>query len=62
MLDRPELTKEMFRSGVVKGVISNGVLEARPYTTPLSHLTFSSCAPVTTQLIPLKHSEMPKLS
>ena len=28
LLDRPELTKAMFRSGVVRGVLSNGVLEA----------------------------------
>ena len=28
LLDRPDLTKAMFRSGVVKGVLSNGVLAA----------------------------------
>ena len=28
LLDRPDLTKAMFRSGVVKGALSNGVLAA----------------------------------
>ena len=38
-------------------------LTAGPYTTsPLSQLNLSSCVPVTTQIIPLIHSEMLKLS
>ena len=32
------------------------------YTSPLSQLNLSSCVPVTTQLIPLIHSEMLNLS
>ena len=36
--------------------------EAGPYTSPLSQLNLSSCVPATTQLIPLIHSEMLKLS
>ena len=39
-----------------------GQLEAGPDTSPLSQLNLSSCVPVTTQLIPLIHSEMLKLS
>ena len=35
---------------------------AGPDTSPLSQLSFSRCVPVTTQLIPLIHSEMLKLS
>ena len=37
-------------------------LEAGPYTSPLSQLNLSSCVPVTTQLIPLIHSETLKIS
>jgi len=36
--------------------------KAEPYTSPLSQLNLSSCVPVSTQLIPLIHSEMLKLS
>ena len=36
--------------------------EAGPYTSPLSQLNLSSCVPVTTQIIPLIHSEMLKLT
>jgi len=37
-------------------------LGAGPDTSPLSQLNLSSCVPVTTQLIPLIHSDMLKLS
>ena len=36
----------------------DAIMQARPYTTPLTQLNLSSCVPVTTQLIPLIHSEM----
>ena len=37
-------------------------VKAGPDTIPLSQLNLSSCVPITTQIVPLIHSEMLKLS
>ena len=71
--DAAEASKASVRTSLNVGKIGKGWLsntpgavlkrlEAGPYTSPLSQLNLSSCVSVTTQLIPLIHSGVLKLS
>ena len=55
--------KVQWKCGKVEcGWTWDALVSAGPDTSPLSQLNLGSCVPVTTQLIPLIHSDMLKLS